>query len=85
MGSLGDANASDIWATCVIATTTAPCLASAGGSKVVGSCVLRGLLLGFCGFSDATKMGNTEARCIFQAVAERAVDADMGKPDHRNR
>ena len=30
-------------------------------------------------------MGEAEARAIFQAVTERAVEADVGKPDQRHR
>jgi hypothetical protein len=34
--------------------------------------------------SDAAEMREAEASLIFEAIAERAVDADMGEPDHRD-
>ena len=34
---------------------------------------------------DAAEMGEAKTGAVFQAVAERAVDADMRQPDHRDR
>jgi len=34
---------------------------------------------------DPPHMGEAESALIFQAVAERAVEADMGQPDHGDR
>src|SRR5258708_33276759 len=34
---------------------------------------------------DAAKMGEAESDRVFQAIAERTVDADMCQPDHRDR
>src|ERR1700694_4861157 len=34
--------------------------------------------------SNPAEMGETKSRAVFQAVAERAVDADMRQPDHRD-
>src|SRR5204863_355500 len=34
---------------------------------------------------DPPHMGEAESALIFQAVAERAIEADMGQPDHGDR
>src|SRR6185312_11937072 len=34
--------------------------------------------------ADAAEMGKGKARAVFQPVAKRAIDADMGKPDERD-
>src|SRR5947207_8177985 len=33
---------------------------------------------------DAAEMGERKSRTVFQAVAQRAIDADMRQPDHRD-
>ena len=35
--------------------------------------------------ANPAEMGEAKTGGIFQSVAERAVDADMGEPDHRDR
>src|SRR3979490_1975752 len=35
--------------------------------------------------ADSSEMGEAETGKVFQAVAERAIDADMGQPDHGDR
>ena len=37
------------------------------------------------GFPDPAEMGEAEAGAVFQAIAQRPVDADMGEPDDRDR
>src|SRR6267143_4381171 len=37
------------------------------------------------GPSDAAEMGEAESGYVLHAIAERAIDADMRQPDHRDR